>query len=66
MLHINFEYQKKDGTIHSATNYFYDVEKAVRFAYVVSKSKDKHLIGWGADDSEEHELLDKKLSRIYR
>lgn len=66
MLHINFEYQKKDGTIHSATQYFYDVEKAVRFAYMVKKSKDKRLVSYGADDSEEHELLDRKLSRIYR
>lgn len=64
MLHIHFEYQKKDGTIHSATQYFYEVNSAVRFAYAVNKSKDKHLIGWGADDSEEHELLDRKLSRI--
>lgn len=66
MLHINYEYQKKDGTIHSSTAYFYDVNVAVRFAYVVKKSKDKNLLGWGADDSEEHELLDRKLSRIHR
>ena len=66
MIHINYEYQKKDGTIHSSTAYFYDVNVAVRFAYVVKKSKDKRLISYGADDYEEHDLLDRKLSRIFR
>lgn len=66
MLHINFEYQKKDGTIHSATQYFYDVNVAVRFVYMVVKSKDKRLVSYGADDYEEHELLDRKLSRLFR
>lgn len=66
MLHVYYEYQKKDGTIHSATNYFYEVNKTARFVYMIVKSKDKRLIGYGADDSEEHELLERKLSRLHR
>ena len=61
MLHVNYEYKKKDGTIHSATNYFYDINKTVRFVYMVNKSKDKRLISYGADDSEELEELNRKI-----
>lgn len=61
MLHVHYQYQKKDGTIHTATNYFYDVNKAVRFVYMINKSNDKRLIGYGADDSEETEEFYRKV-----
>lgn len=61
MIHIDYQYRKKDGTIHTATNYFYDVNSAVRFVYVINRSNDKRLISFGADNSEESYLLNRKL-----
>ena len=61
MMHVNFQYQTKDGTIKSGTSYFYEVKKAVRFVYAIRYSKDKRLISYGADDPEEHEEMNRMI-----
>lgn len=61
MMHVNFQYQTKDGTIKSGTSYFYEIKSAVRFVYLVRKSKDKNLLSYGSDDPEELEEMNRMV-----
>lgn len=61
MITIYYSYVTKDGDVKQGQNTFYDIDKAVKFAWMCIKSKDKHYQHYSCDDSEENEEMWRRL-----
>lgn len=62
MITVEFTYKTKSGKWKYGYQYFYDINKAIKFIkYVIPKSKDKVYMGFTCDDSEELYEMNNRL-----
>lgn len=61
MITIYYSYRSKNGEIKTAEKDFYDINKAVRFAYLCIKGKKLSYRYFTTNDSEENEEMWRRL-----
>lgn len=62
MIEILYRYRDANGEWHDAAKTFYNIEKAIRFCYVIKNKSNMYLEGWRCDTIEENEYIDSRVN----